>query len=443
MAVSAVESLRGFRSLPRADGVTVLTIYLVALIGIPSRLVLGPLGGAGSPAAIIGLGCLAWWIWSHVQRPESTGAGFQPLRWTFLLMVFAFLASFVMAMIRPIAGPEFNGAQLGMVLLAGWGGVLLVAHDGIPSMERLHVLVRRVVAAGGAMATLGIAQFVTGQPLVDGISIPGLVSNHSLFGLTEREGFTRPTGMATHPIEYGAVITMILPIALALALSDTGRSAVRRWFPVLALVISVPLSISRSTLLSAAVGCLIIAVSWPPATRRIAAAAAALLGVCVYIMVPGMLGSLLGLFTRIGGDSSALSRTGSYPIAMEFIEKSPLFGRGFSTFLPSYRILDNQFLGLLIEVGIVGLGAFVAVILTAIICLLRTRRRQTELLSRQVAQGLAAAVAAGAASFAVFDGLSFPMSAGLYFLMLGLAGATIRLGRQETESGPARRSRAV
>lgn len=431
MASATLEDPRVRRVAGGADGVTVLTVYLVALTCIPSRLVLGPLGGAGSPAGVLGLGCLAWWIWDRARRPEPDGDGFQPVRWAFILMAFAFLASFVAAMVRPIVGAEFSGAQLGMVLLAGWGGVLLVAHDGIPSTERLHVLLRRVVAAGGAMAALGIAQFVTGQPLVDGISIPGLASNHSLFGLTEREGFTRPSGMATHPIEYGAVITMILPLALALAVSDTTRNSVRRWFPVLVLAIAVPLSISRSALLSAVVGCLTIAVSWPPATRRVAAAAAAVMVVGVYVSVPGMLGSLLGLFTNIGGDSSALSRTGSYPIAFEFVEKSPLFGRGFSTFLPNYRILDNQFLGLLIEVGIVGVASFVGLILAAFVGLLRTRRHLDDELSRQAAQGLAAAVAAGTASFAVFDGLSFPMSAGLFFLLVGLAGAAVRLGRRD------------
>ncbi|MET0931816.1 MAG: O-antigen ligase family protein [Aeromicrobium sp.] len=380
---------------------------------------------------MLGLGCLAWWVWDRGRRPHSDGDGFQPVRWAFILMAFAFLASFVAAMVRPIDSAEFSSAQLGMVLVAGWGGVLLVAHDGIPSTERLHVLLRRVVAAGGAMATLGIAQFVTGDPLVDGISIPGLTSNHNQFAITQREGFTRPPGMATHPIEYGAVITMILPLALALAFSDTGRSTLRRWFPVLVLVIAVPLAISRSALLSAVVGCVLIAVSWPSATRRLAAVAATVLAGCIYVLVPGMLGSLLGLFTNIGGDSSALSRTGSYPIAFDFIEKSPLFGRGFATFLPSYRILDNQFLGLLIEVGIVGVASVIGLILTAFICVLRARRHLQDELSRQAAQGLAAAVAAGTASFAVFDGLSFPISAGLFFLMVGLTGAAVRHGRRD------------
>lgn len=427
----------------RADGATVLTVYLIALICIPSRLVLATLGGAGSPAGIVGLGCLGWWMWFHVQRSTPTGNGPQPVRFGFLAVSFAFLASFVAAMMRPIEGFEYSGAQLGMVLLAGWGGVLLIGNDGIPDAERLLVLVRRLVATGGAMATLGIAQFVTGKPLVDGIRIPGLAANHSLYGLTMREGFTRPTGMATHPIEYGAVITMILPLALALAVSDTARTPLRRWFPVLVLVVSVPLSISRSSLLAAVIGCLVIAISWPPATRRVAAGAAAVLAVVVYVTIPGMLGSLLGLFTSIGGDSSALSRTGSYPIAGEFIEKSPLFGRGFSTFLPSYRILDNQYLGLLIEVGIIGVLSVLGLVAAAVICAVRARRASGPEVARQVSQGLAGSVAAGASSLALFDGLSFPMSAGLFFLVLGLAGAAFRISRYDSLNEPLTRQLTV
>lgn len=430
MATSAIDGLRVIRHPKRIDGVTLLTGYLVALIAIPSRLVIGPLGGAGSPATVIGLGCLVWWIWFHIQRAESTGDGFQPVRCAFIAASFAFLASFVAAMMRPISGEEFSGAHLGIVLLAGWGGALLLANDGIPSSERLIVLIRRIVAAGGAMATLGMAQFITGEALVDVISIPGLSENHALFGTAVREGFVRPAGTATHPIEYGAVLTMILPLALAIAISDRGRSLIRRWYPVLALVLAVPLSNSRSTLLSAVIGGTVLAVSWPPVGRRIAAAAAALLGLFVYMTVPGMIGGLIGLFTNIGTDTSALSRTGSYSIAQDFIEKAPFFGRGFYTFLPKYRILDNQYLSLMIEVGLVGVASVLILILASFASARRAHKMSVDPCVRQIAQGLAAAVAAGSASLALFDGWSFPMSAGLFFLMVGLAGGVLRLVRQ-------------
>ena len=76
---------------------------------------------------------------------------------------------------------------------------------------------------------------------------------------------------------------------------------------------------------------------------------------------------MIRLFTGISQDDSALSRTDSYDLAAQFIERSPVFGRGLSTFLPSYRILDNQYLGLLIETGVVGTAAFLALLTTALV----------------------------------------------------------------------------
>src|SRR2546430_13733022 len=60
------------------------------------------------------------------------------------------------------------------------------------------------------------------------------------------------------------------------------------------------------------------------------------------------------LFTGISRDDSALSRTDSYAVAGAFISRAPLLGRGPATWLPPYRILDNQFLGSLIEIGVGG-----------------------------------------------------------------------------------------
>lgn len=424
---AAAEASAGPAGTPPWDGGRLLMIYAALLIVLPSRLVLAPFGGAGQPAALLGLGCLGWWLWHHVSRPLPTGEGRQPVRTGFLLFAGAAAASFVAATVRPIEAQEYSSGTLAMVMLASLGGVLLLANDGIPDHDRLLKVTRVLVLLGAALSLLGIVQFLTGQVLVDRITIPGLSSNHSTFGLTVREGFTRPAGTATHPIEYGAVVTMILPLALALAVADTARGKLVRWAPVAVMLFCVPLSISRSALVSCAVGLLIMLVSWPPALRWISLASLLAFGVGVFLFIPGMLGSLVGLFTNVGTDSSAASRTGSYGIAAEFVERSPVFGRGLLTFLPSYRILDNQYLGLLIETGFVGLGCFLGLIVAALVTARRAGRGSRDLLGAQLGRGLLASVASGAITLALFDGLSFPMAAGTFFLLLGMAGAARRV----------------
>nr|WP_246378117.1 O-antigen ligase family protein [Nocardioides ginsengisegetis] len=206
-------------------------------------------------------------------------------------------------------------------------------------------------------------------------------------------------------------------------MSDRGRSPLRRWYPVVALGVAIPLSISRSALISAFVGLAVLGVAWTPAVRRSAFAWVAALNAVVLVVEPGVFRSLLSLFTDIGGDTSAQSRTSSYAMAWDYIQMSPLVGRGFATFLPSYRILDNQLLGLLIEVGAVGLAAFLALLCVAVACGVLARRRTTDPVLAQLGQALAASVCAALCSLALFDGLAFPMSGGMLFLVLGITGA--------------------
>ena len=75
------------------DAVSVLTVYLALLLLIESRLVIGPLGGAGSPAMLVALGALVWWALHHLQRSLPSRAGPQPLRAVMLATLLAFLAA--------------------------------------------------------------------------------------------------------------------------------------------------------------------------------------------------------------------------------------------------------------------------------------------------------------------------------------------------------------
>jgi O-antigen ligase len=180
-------------------------------------------------------------------------------------------------------------------------------------------------------------------------------------------------------------------------------------------------------MVSASVALLVLAVSWTTAVRLRVLAAVLAAGVGVYIAVPKVLGTITGLFTGVSNDSSIDSRTGSYDLAMHFISRSPVLGRGFGTFLPKYWILDNGYLGLLIEGGIIGLGGLLVLIVAALAAARKARRMAIDEFDRDLAQALLASIAAGACSMAFFDTFAFPQSAGCFFLILGMAGAMRRL----------------
>ncbi|WP_167137883.1 O-antigen ligase family protein [Diaminobutyricimonas sp. TR449] len=418
------------------DALWLVSAYVIALLAIPANLTVPPLGSVGTPAVIIGLGALMWWISAQMNKSRATLSPSQPVRRSMIWFTVAVLVSYVAATTRPIEAVELSGSDRGLLLIASCLGIVLLASDGLRSVSEIEQSLRVLVALGGLVAVLGVTQFVTGQPIIDGIQIPGLSPNNTIQNITDRDGFVRAAGTSTHPIEFGVALSMILPLALHLAFADPTRNLLARWFPIAAIAVAVPITISRSALVGVVVGLVMILPSWPRHRRHMGYLAIGVLAVGIYLTIPGMLGTLTKMFTGIGEDGSAASRVDSYALAFDFIARSPIIGRGLSTFLPQYRILDNQYLGLLIEVGIVGTVALLAVFFVAIRTALITRRRSADERTRSLALALAAAVAAGACSFATFDAFGFPQVSCVVFLCIGMIGALSNLmGHQILSSG--------
>ncbi|WP_375422885.1 O-antigen ligase family protein [uncultured Friedmanniella sp.] len=412
------------------DGATVLTCYIWLLLAVPSVMVIAPLGSAGAPSTIVAIGLFLLWAWFELHRSAGSGRHRQPVRLAALGWLLAMVAVYAHAMSSPMAFDEISPADFGMLKLIGFTGVLLTAGDGLSNLARFRVLVGRFVLAAGAIAALGLLQFVTRDLFVDRLQIPGLTSVSGSAGLIDRGGLPRPSGTSTHPIEYGVVLSIVLPLSIVHALWATQR----RWLyraVVGVIALDIFLSSSRSALVCSAVALVVLAVNWRWRLRLQAAAASVVLALAVYLLVPGSLGATTRLFTGAGNDPSIASRTGSYHIVSVFFGHSPILGRGFGTFLPKYWILDNGYLGLLVEGGLVGLAGLLVLVLAGLASARAARTQLPELFDQQLAQGVLASVASGAAGLAFFDTFGFPQSAGCFFIVLGLAAALRRLSRQD------------
>ncbi|MGO4192036.1 O-antigen ligase family protein [Arthrobacter sp. YAF17] len=409
------------------DGVTVLTCFAVLLYLVPADRRIEALGGAGAPAYLVALVALLWWAWHHLQKPAASGR--QQLQWVRVaafLFVGACLASYAKAALTALPAADISVADLGLVRIAALVGILLVANDAIGSEDRFMVLIRRLTLFAGLYATLGLFQFFTGMSIVDTWQIPGL-SGPGENGIGARSGFVRSAATATHPLEYAVVLTMMLPFCLTVAIRDRSRPAFLRWFPVAVITLSTVLSVTRSALLAMAAVYLVLFPSWPPVVRRAAGATLALGAVAVYVAVPGMAGTILGMFSA--NDSSITSRTDSYDEAIQFFLVSPFVGRGFGTFLPAYRILDNQYLVSAVEIGIVGVLALLAIVFSAMAAAYSSRRLYAEEPMKAMGLALVASMLAGSLNFALFDAFAFPQACGTVFMVAGLCGAYANIGR--------------
>ncbi|MCF4119993.1 O-antigen ligase family protein [Antribacter sp. KLBMP9083] len=413
---------RGFR----LDAVFWLSVYLVVLFAVPAKQVLAPLGSAGAPSMVFGLGSFLLWLLLGVGTSRPGPLQVHPVRTALGLFAFSVGLTYIIVMARPINGDEVSPADVALLSLLAWSGTLLVAHDGIPSRARFDTLVRRMALCGGVLAALGLAQVVSGQAFVDRFTIPGLTGTGDL-GLTWRGGLFRPAGTAAHPLEYGVLVMMLLPIALHVALHHKERSPRVRWTPAVLLVLLIPLTGSRSAYIGAAIGAGIVMIGWPAKRRAVVAILGGVGVLAAFAAAPNVADSILGLFTDVSDDPSITSRTDSFGLAEEFIARNPLFGRGLGTFLPKYRIFDNQYLLLLVTIGIVGTALFLAVWLVTVGSLLRVRALSSDERTRDLALALVASVTVGFVSLSFFDAFAFPMTMGALFLVLGMAGALRKL----------------
>jgi hypothetical protein len=398
---------------------------------------------------------LAWWIFARMVPGLGVVRTAQPVRWALGVFVFFVLVSYVSGHLHgwafPVgtsepttpATPDFpenvaqvvskatSGSDRGLVSLAAWCGPLVVITDGLEGLRQVETLLRRLVYAVAAMAALGVLQFFTKIDIAAKVHIPGLTANQPIGGVFTRSDFNRVSATAIHPIEFGVVVASCLPLALHFALHAPQNRKLVAWVCAGLIAVAIPMSVSKSAILVAAVGLLVLFVAWPRPRQLLGLILFPFFAVGMRVLIPGLLGTVTSLFTHIFSDPSTGGRTDDYSVAFRLVREAPLFGHGLFTFLPTIydRFLDNQWLDSLIELGYVGTAAFLMLFVVGFFSARGARRYTDVAETRHLAQALAGGVAGLVVAYATFDALSFPMATGVTFTLLGGCGAIWRVSR--------------
>jgi polysaccharide biosynthesis protein PslJ len=413
----------------RIDAVGLLTIYLFLVMALPSALVFAPLGAAGGPATLFAVALMICYLVMRFHPGFQLDTGPQPVRVAGVLFLCSILAAYVSGNRQFMPSIALNGADRGIIWAVGWLGLLVVAADGIDSADRLKSLLNRIVTGATALALIGIFQFFVGLNVTKYIVIPGLTFNQAPSDLITRGGFDRPTATTAQPLEFAALMVMVLPIAIHQARFAPAGLRGRRWLKVAVIGAAIPMTVSRTALAGLAITALLLLPTWPAQHRRRAYVALLAAGAGLLLTVPQLLSTFVTLVAQItGGSASTDSRTTAISEALPYIARHPWFGTGFGTFLPQvYFFTDNQYLSSLITTGAVGLFCLGVLFVTGWLVARGLRRRSTDAEVRDLAQSLAAAIAVAAACLGTFDVLGFAVAAGLTFILIGCAGAAFRL----------------
>lgn len=414
------------------DSTTLLLTATSASLLLPSRLVFAPLGGAGTPAMVLGLLGGGLWLFGVLVPALGSARGRQPVRALVLLYLLAVIASFVVASQRGLDPVEARAADRGLFVAASAVGFALVAADGIRTRARLERLLKGLIVGSCGLAIIGILQFTISLDLASMIRLPLLSVDETKYeAITQRSEFNRVSGTTYHPIEFSAVLTMILPLALHFTSSSPPGQRRRWWLAVGILGAAVPMSVSRTGTIGLLAVALVLFPTWTRPRRKQAMWAALLMAIAMKALIPGLLGTIRSLFLSFGVDPSVTNRRIDYSYVNSFIAQRPVFGRGFGTFLPTrYDYLDNQFLLSLVETGVVGLVMLLGVFTAGMGCLRGLRRRSADSATRDLAQSMLAGLVVVLLTCGTFDFLSFPTARTVAFLLVGCAGALWRLERE-------------
>ena len=419
------------------DPTTLAGCFIAVTVLLPSSLTVGPLGAAGSPGTMIGIAAFVWWGLSHIGSSEAMAGGRQPIRIGIFIFGASILLSYGAAFSRVIPPLEVSAANRGLLELFGLAGIALLLADGIPDRERLDVLGRRLVFWVAILGVLGVIQYLTKTTFVSFYTrLPGFeLSPGSLPVLGIRGGFVRVQGTAASPIEFGLVMTAVLPLAVHYALYAPRRKRLASWFAVALIAIGIPLSGSRAGVVGFAAAFFVLFLGWN--LRRRTTAVAVILGSLGLLRAvrPGLLGTLVGNLLHTSSDPDVTHRQQDLARSGFLLANSVWFGRGFNTFIPKeftppgqpVASLDNQYLGTLIETGVVGLVSLILLLIIWMFTALGARRRAHDERTRDLGLALTASSAVLIVGFYVFDVFSFDVIANTMFVLLGITGALWRL----------------
>ncbi len=189
-----------------------------------------------------------------------------------------------------------------------------------------------------------------------------------------------------------------------------------------------PMALTRTGVVAAVVTLMAISADWSWRRRGRVVVVILLFVGALRVAIPGLIGTLTALFTKINEDDSTTARVGRYQIAGHYFWQHPWFGRGFNTLYPAtHQVFDNWYLYTLTETGAVGL-AVMFIFFFIVICTARgARLRATDPLTHEVGQALAGIGVAMMIMFATADMMSFTMIMGVFALMVGATGAFWRL----------------
>ncbi|MGC4961693.1 O-antigen ligase family protein [Gordonia sp. DT101] len=424
-----------------------LMAFGFVLFALPSEAVLpGPLRGNGSPARLLGLlmfACVALSLCSPARRASnqllSRRTRAQPLILVGVMILAVYLmiqcVLFTQGDKSATVPADIVAAEIRSLLgSVAFVGLSLFIITTVRTRRAIDLVLLSILAGAAISVCIGLLQGLMNVDYRDFLVPPGFVETRQV-GLAIREGFTRVTGTAAHPIEFSVLVSALLPIALHYTrFGATSRIRLFTGCVSVLLLVAVPASVSRSAIVTLGVVALIYMIAQPLKVIFASVAAVGVITAVYYVAAPDLFAAVKNLFTGAAKDPSITTRLDDYKYVGDMFRLKPWLGHGLGSTVPEHtRYLDNQWLQVLVMGGVVGAVALILLIVGGVVGITGALRETRTPGDRDLVFALAASFGAIVVSTTVFDLFSFQQAVLLIFLLYGLFWSLVAVLSDENE----------
>ena len=419
------------------DWRTMLGVILAIILFVPIRryTVAGNLPVELEPYRVAIIAVLLCWFCALLADPKvrwrRTG-----LEWPIAALVCALLLSMAANLDRIDAAG--STVIKNFTFFVSYLLVVFFIASVVRSRRDLDLMLRLIVAGGAIVAATALVEWKTTTNFYNwyGHVLPFL--HYVDEGVAQARGSgVRARGSAQHPIALSAALVMLVPIAFYLWRRDRSKL----WLGCLALLTLGALSTgSRTgTTMLIAVALAFLAIR-PRETLRLAPLLPVML-VLIQVVMPGTLGTMRSMLSpsylakeQSYDEGATAGRAADLGPALDRWSRKPLLGSGFGTTVADpnapkeseQQILDDQWLGSLLETGAVGVLALFALFATAIRRLTRVARNARDADDGWLATALAASLISFAVGMFTFDAFAFIQVTFFAFVTFGFAAVLMR-----------------
>jgi polysaccharide biosynthesis protein PslJ len=285
-------------------------------------------------------------------------------------------------------------------------------------------VVATIVGVAALSAVVGIIERITGSGWSN-FFFEHLSATYRAPGagaLQKRAGHVRSQAASQFALEYGWVLTMLLPLALVTAFRwarGPARLAKAAYLLPVLMAVSVALAASRSAELAVAVGGLLVTVLAGFPRRFITAmAVAAAVVTLIAVADPSLIGAS---FTSASHTNSISVRIQRLPDVFALVVHRPFTGIGYSGVSSTVPGLDDAYALLYVTLGVIGLAAWVALLVTAGATSLRSLAAPRNTWMRDLGAANVVGIVTVAVAGAAYDVVATPQSRWTFALLAALA----------------------